>query len=66
MLQIEEAIDYYESTENRKKNTFFRLNNIEVVYQRNCKIAEYHLLFSRNQFHFQFAFQQQFNRQKHA
>ena len=65
MLQIEEAIDYYASTsENREKNNLFRSNDTEVVYQKNYKTAERHLLSSKNQFYFQFAFQQQFDRQK--
>ena len=64
VLQIEEAIDYYASPRNREKNILFRLNNTEVVYQRDYKIAERHLLLSKTQFYSQSAFQQQFGRQK--
>ena len=67
MLQIKKAIDYYASISgNREKNIFFRSNDIETVYQKDYKIAKRHLLLSKNQFYFQFAFQQQLDRQKRA
>ena len=56
MLQIEEAIDYYANSGNQEKNNFFRSNDIEVVYRKDYKIAERHLLSSKIQFYFQFTF----------